>query len=161
MLEILMMLQLFISPPRCTSLERLKAKVKGKTVLITGASFGIGEATALLLARAGAEVLLVARTEEKLASLAETIRDQGGKATVYVADLYKAQEVSRLVTTIKHDYPHIALIVSNAGKSIRRKITDSFGRDDLERCLALNFSSPAQLIMAFLPDMVQRGRPCH
>lgn len=146
-----------LSPPRCESLELLRPWVSGKTVLITGASYGIGEATALLLAEAGAEVLLVARTQEKLAELAEQIRQKGGQARAYPADLYQTETVPALVETLQANHPHIHIVVSNAGKSIRRSVLESLQRDDLGRCLRLNFSSPALLITLLLPRMVEQG----
>lgn len=146
-----------LSPPACHDMALLRQSVQGKTVLITGASFGIGEATALLLAQAGAEVILVARSADKLAQLVEQISQQGGKATAYTADLFKVTEASLLAQTIQVAHPRIDMVVSNAGKSIRRKVTSSFERDDLERSIALNFSSPAALIMALLPRMLEQG----
>ena len=151
------LLSRLISPPQCRSVERLRREVAGKTVVITGASFGIGEATALLLAQAGAEVVLIARSAEKLAALVAQIATHGGKASAYPADLYKLAEIPALAARIEAEHPRIDLIISNAGKSIRRRVTEQFGRDDLERSLALNFSSPAALIMAFLPRMLAQG----
>lgn len=149
--------QYILSPPSCRSLERLKAKVEGKTVLITGASFGIGEATALLLAQAGAEVLLIARTEQKLAGLVEQIAQQGGKATAYPADLYKVADIPALMEAIQANHPRIDIVVSNAGKSIRRRVAESAERDDLGRSIALNFSSPSAMLLALLPRMIAQG----
>jgi short-subunit dehydrogenase len=146
-----------LSPPQCHDLARVRDSVQGKTILITGASFGIGEATAILLAQAGAEVLLLARTTEKLGTLIQTITAQGGKATAYTVDLYKTSEVSELVAKIQQEHLRVDIIVCNAGKSIRRPITQSFERDDLERSLAVNFTSHAVLLNGFLPGMIARG----
>ncbi len=146
-----------LSPPQCRDLERLRAKVQGKTVLITGASFGIGEATALLLAEAGAEVLLLARTEEKLEQLVKHITTQGGNATAYPVDLYKTSEVSQHMTIIQAAHPRIDIVICNAGKSIRRSIVQSFERDDLERLLAVNFRSHAAILLSLLPRMIAQG----
>jgi short-subunit dehydrogenase len=148
---------LLLSPPACRDPKRLEVAVSGKTILVTGASYGIGEATALLLARAGAEVLLIARSREKLHQLATTIVQQGGKANAYPADLYQVAEVPALVQTLQAAHPRIDIVVSNAGKSIRRPITMSFGRNDLERSVALNFLSPAAMLMALLPRMIAQG----
>jgi NAD(P)-dependent dehydrogenase (short-subunit alcohol dehydrogenase family) len=148
---------LLLSPPTCRDLERLRAVVSGKTILVTGASFGIGEATTLLLAKAGAHVLLVARSADKLHQLAASIAQQGGQATAYPADLYKVAEVPALMERIQTAHPRIDIVISNAGKSIRRRITESFGRDDLERSVALNFLSPAAMLMSLLPRMIAQG----
>jgi NAD(P)-dependent dehydrogenase (short-subunit alcohol dehydrogenase family) len=146
-----------LSPPQCRELGRIRASVQGKTVLITGASFGIGEQTALLLAQAGAEVLLLARTTEKLAALVQHITAQGGNATAYTIDLYKISEVPDLAAKIQQEHPRLDIIICNAGKSIRRPITQSFERDDLERCLAVNFTSHAALLNSLLPRMIAQG----
>jgi short-subunit dehydrogenase len=146
-----------LSPPACRDMGRLRATVAGKTVLITGASFGIGEATALLLAQSGAEVLLLARTKEKLDILADQITQLGGKATAYAADLYNVSEVPGLMQTIQAQHPRIDIVISNAGKSIRRPITQSFDRDDLQRCITLNVSSPSAMLLSLLPTMIAQG----
>jgi NAD(P)-dependent dehydrogenase (short-subunit alcohol dehydrogenase family) len=149
--------RLLLSPPRCASARRLRSAIAGKTVLITGASFGIGEASSHLLADAGATVLLVARTKEKLGELVEQIRGRGGQAFAYPGDLYHADQMSDLATRIQAAHPRVDLVISNAGKSIRRRIINAFERTDLERSLAVNFSSPAALIMALLPRMIEQG----
>ena len=149
--------RLILSPPRCQNLGQLRAKVGGKTVLITGATFGIGEAASLLLTEAGAEVVLVARTEEKLQQLVEQIRSKGGKASAYTADLYKVDEMPTLAQQILANHSRIDIVLSNAGKSIQRSILHSAERNDLGRLLALNFSSPAALILALLPGMIEQG----
>lgn len=146
-----------LSPPQCHNLERVRDSVQGKTILITGASFGIGEATAVLLAQAGADVLLLARTTEKLEYLVQTITAQSGKATAYTIDFYKTSEVSEHVARIRQEHPRIDVIICNAGKSIRRPITQSFERDDLERSLSVNFTSHALLLNGLLPSMIARG----
>jgi NAD(P)-dependent dehydrogenase (short-subunit alcohol dehydrogenase family) len=151
------LLSRLISPPQCRSVARLARVIRGKTVLITGASFGIGEATALLLSRAGAEVILIARSAEKLDSLVAQIVARGGKAHAYPADLYKVTDAAELIRHVEAKHPRLDLVVCNAGKSIRRRITEQFDRDDLERSLALNFSSPAALITALLPRMLAQG----
>lgn len=146
-----------LSPPHCRQGAQLRAAVAGKTVLITGASFGIGEATALLLAEAGAEVLLIARSAEKLEALVAQIRAQGGRATAYPADLYKLETLPALLAIITAHHPKIELLICNAGKSIRRRATESFGRDDLARSLALNLTGPAQLVATLVPLMQAHG----
>ncbi|MDX2005680.1 MAG: SDR family NAD(P)-dependent oxidoreductase [Meiothermus sp.] len=149
--------RLLLSPPALRGLEPLRDRVGGKTVLVTGASYGIGEATALLLAQAGAEVILVARTAEKLERLVGQIHAEGGQATAYVADLYQVGDVPTLARTLEANHPRIDIVVSNAGKSIRRSVLYAHERDDLGRCLALNFHSPAALLTGLLPRMIRQG----
>lgn len=145
------------SPPACRDLTVLHQAMKGKTILITGASFGIGEATALLLAKAGAKVILLARTEEKLQALTHKICAQGGQAVYYCLDLYQTEQVAPLIRQIYREHPRIDAVVSNAGKSIRRPTLQSVQRQDLERMLAVNFSSPAALLLELLPQMIAQG----
>ena len=149
--------RILLSPPRCASARCLRSAFAGKTVLITGASYGIGEATSHLLADAGATVILVARTKDKLGEVVEQIRGRGAQAYAYPGDLYHAAEMPDLAARIQTAHPRIDVVISNAGKSIRRRIADSWGRTDLERSLAVNFSSPAALIMALLPRMIEQG----
>ncbi|MGL4610821.1 MAG: SDR family NAD(P)-dependent oxidoreductase [Trueperaceae bacterium] len=147
----------FLSPPQCKNLERLRARVTGKTVLITGASFGIGEAAARLLAEAGAKVLLIARTKEKLEQLQTQIIEQGGNASIYLYDLYDRENIHTLATTIKNNHPHLDIVICNAGKSIRRSILEAKERCDLERSLALNFTNHSALVLELLPGLIARG----
>ncbi|BDP43949.1 hypothetical protein DAETH_39180 (plasmid) [Deinococcus aetherius] len=149
--------RLLLSPPSCRDVGTLRRAVEGKTVLITGASFGIGEATARLFAEAGAEVLLLARTEEKLRAVAEGIRAAGGRAHVYPLDLSRPGDVAPLIEEVERLHPRIDVVVSNAGKSIRRPALQSLERRDLERSLAVNLTGPAALVLALLPCMVGQG----
>ena len=149
--------RILLSPPRCASARRLRAAIAGKTVLITGASYGIGEATSHLLADAGATVILVARTKGKLEELVNDIRGRGGQAFAYPGDLYHAEQMPALAARVQAAHPRIDVVISNAGKSIRRRIVDAWERTDLERSLAVNFSSPAALITALLPRMLEQG----
>ncbi|ANE43846.1 SDR family NAD(P)-dependent oxidoreductase [Deinococcus puniceus] len=149
--------RLLLSPPSCRDAYTLRQAVAGKTILITGASFGIGRAAALLLAEAGAEVLLLARSGDELAELATAIRANGGKASSYILDLSKSADLAPVVAQIQAAHPRIHIIVSNAGKSIRRPVLQSGEKRDLERLLAVNFSGPAALLLLLLPRMVAQG----
>ncbi len=146
-----------LAPPLCRDPESLKTVVAHKTVLITGASHGIGEATALLLGRAGAEVLLLARSRDRLNEVAATLLREGHQASVYPLDLARTAEIAPLMARIEAEHPRIDVIVSNAGKSIRRSVLQATERQDLTRSLAVNFSGPAALIEALLPRMVDQG----
>jgi NAD(P)-dependent dehydrogenase (short-subunit alcohol dehydrogenase family) len=143
---------------RQVSDERLTAAVDGRVVLVTGASYGIGEATARRLARAGATVLLVARTAERLEEVAAEIRAAGGHADVYVANLADPVAVEGLVRTVLEEHGRVDVLVSNAGRSIRRSIADSYQRfHDIERTNAINYLGPAKLVLELLPSMRERG----
>jgi NAD(P)-dependent dehydrogenase (short-subunit alcohol dehydrogenase family) len=138
--------------------ERLAAAVRGQVVLVTGSSYGIGEATARRLARAGATVLLVARTAEQLNVVADEIRAAGGRAFAYPANLADPAAVESLVRTVLAEHGRVDVLVSNAGKSIRRSIADSYQRfHDIERTNAINYLGPAKLVLELLPSMRERG----
>jgi NAD(P)-dependent dehydrogenase (short-subunit alcohol dehydrogenase family) len=138
--------------------ERLAFAVRGKIVLVTGSSFGIGEATAKRLARAGATVLLLARTAEQLELVAEEIRADGGKAFAYPANLADPEAIETVVARVLADHGHVDVLVSNAGKSIRRSVADSYQRfHDIERTNAVNYLGPAKLVLELLPSMRERG----
>jgi NAD(P)-dependent dehydrogenase (short-subunit alcohol dehydrogenase family) len=143
---------------RRVSDERLAGAVGGRVVLVTGASYGIGEATARRLGRAGAKVLLVARTAERLEEVAEGIRAAGGEADVYAVNLADPTAVEGLVRSVLADHGRVDVLVSNAGRSIRRSIADSYQRfHDIERTNAINYLGPSKLVLELLPSMRQRG----
>jgi NAD(P)-dependent dehydrogenase (short-subunit alcohol dehydrogenase family) len=138
--------------------ERLTAAVRDQVVLVTGSSYGIGEATARRLARAGATVLLVARTADQLETVAGEIRAEGGTAFAHPANLADPAAVEELARTVLAEHGRVDVLVSNAGKSIRRSIADSYQRfHDIERTNAINYLGPAKLVLELLPSMRERG----
>ena len=139
------------------SRSRLSRQLAGKTVLITGASFGIGECLAESLAGTGAHLLLVARTAEKLAEVKQRVESQGGTADVFPCDLTDAGEVEQLLQTLLERHGGIDLFVNNAGKSIRRSIFDSLDRfHDFTRTMNLNYFGPVQLMLSLIPSLIDR-----
>ena len=132
----------------------LSDAVKGRTVLITGASSGIGESTAMAVGKAGGTVLLVARTRSKLEEVAEEIRDTRGKAHVHPCDLTDPDDIDRMANEVLEAHGHVDILVNNAGKSIRRSIDRSYDRfHDYQRTMALNYFAPVKLILDLLPIM--------
>ncbi len=133
--------------------------LSGKTVVVTGASSGIGEATAKRFAAAGAHVVLVARRAEELERVAAEIADAHGvAATAVTCDLSDTEAVTALGERIVAEHGPIAVVVNNAGRSIRRPITESFDRlHDFERTMALNYFGPVALSLAILPSMIEAG----
>ncbi len=126
--------------------------LREKRILITGASSGIGAALAVQCAQAGASVILVARREEALRSVAKEIQRQGGEAEYIVADLSDLDACDRVVERLEAAPPDI--LVNNAGHSIRRPLAESLERfDDLQRLMQINYFAPARLIRGFLPKM--------
>ncbi|MDH6554000.1 SDR family oxidoreductase [Streptomyces sp. SAI-041] len=89
--------------------------LQGKIVAITGASGGIGAATARLLAQRGAAVVLAARSGERIDAIAQDIREEGGRAATCVVDVTKAEDLQRLVSSTVDHYGRIDVLVNNAG----------------------------------------------
>lgn len=147
-------------PPLMASLHphRDPVDLRGKRVLVTGASSGIGEAGALKLAREGAIVVVTARRQELLDGVVERIGDAGGEAQAHACDLSDLDAVDDLVARVEHDLGGIDILINNAGRSIRRPLAESLDRwHDVERTMTLNYYSPLRLIRGFAPGMRKRG----
>ena len=138
--------------------DRLRRAVEGRVVLVTGASSGVGEASARRLAAAGAEVLLVARTVSELERVRDEIAAAGGSAHVHRADLADVESVEALAAAVLERHGHVDVIVNNAGLSIRRWIAESYDRfHDFQRTIDVNYLGPVRLLLALLPSMRERG----
>jgi short-subunit dehydrogenase len=132
--------------------------LQGRTVLVTGASSGIGESTVHAVAARGATVLLVARRADRLAQVLAAIERDGGTAHAYPCDLTDGPAVDRLVATITERHGAVDYLVNNAGRSIRRSIALSYDRvHDIERTMAINYVAPVRLTLGLLPHMVDQG----
>ncbi|MBE9537588.1 MAG: SDR family oxidoreductase [Proteobacteria bacterium] len=135
----------------------LEGNVGGKVVLITGASSGIGKTSALRLAEAGAHVLLVARSIDKLEETAAEIAELGGVATIYQADASDLEDCDRLVAEVLKNHGFIDILINNAGRSIRRSLELSYDRfHDFERTMQINYFGAVRLTMGLLPSMSER-----
>ena len=135
----------------------LEGNVADKLVLITGASSGIGRTSALRLAEAGAHVLLVARSLDKLQETAAEIAELGGVATIYQADASDMHDCDRLVAEVLQNHGHVDILINNAGRSIRRSLELSYDRfHDFERTMQINYFGAIRLTMGLLPVMTQR-----
>jgi NAD(P)-dependent dehydrogenase (short-subunit alcohol dehydrogenase family) len=131
--------------------------VNGKTVVITGASSGIGKAAALKIAAAGGIPLLVARTIEKLEEVKAEIEAAGGTAYVYSADLSDYDSIDDVAQRIFSDHASVDVLVNNAGRSIRRSVALSYDRfHDYERTIRLNYLGTIKLILNLLPHMREK-----
>ena len=112
----------------------------GRRVVITGASSGIGEATALHVAAAGGVPILVARRTEALESVKAEVERRGGQAWVYSCDITDEESVGVLVKDLLADHEGIDMLVNNAGRSIRRSVKLSYDRfHDFERTMDINY----------------------
>ncbi|MCC9000450.1 MAG: SDR family oxidoreductase [Candidatus Contendobacter sp.] len=137
----------------------LHGAVKNKVVLITGASSGIGKAAALKIAEAGAKVLIVARTEEKLRETQQEIQALGGSSFIYTADVADIHSCDALIRRVLDDHGGVDILINNAGRSIRRSIEHSLDRfHDYERTMQLNYFGALRLIMGFIPTMLSKKR---
>jgi NAD(P)-dependent dehydrogenase (short-subunit alcohol dehydrogenase family) len=136
----------------------LSGAIGGKTVLITGASSGIGRATAIKAGEAGANVLLVARTPEKLEETRVEIEEAGGTAYIHQADLSDIEDVERMADEVLEQHGRVDVLVNNAGRSIRRSVELSYDRfHDFERTMQLNYFGALRLILSLLPSMRKRS----
>jgi NAD(P)-dependent dehydrogenase (short-subunit alcohol dehydrogenase family) len=135
-----------------------EAAINGRTVVITGASSGIGRAAAMKIAKAGGIPLLVARSMDKLEEAKAEIEAAGGTAYVYSADLSALDSIDDLVKKILDEHVAVDMLVNNAGRSIRRSIALSQDRfHDFERTMQLNYFGAIRLTMGLLPHMRERG----
>ncbi len=145
-----------MDPDRFKS-RSLEAAINGRTVVITGASSGIGRSTALKVAASGGIPIMVARNIEKLEEVREEIEMRGGTASVYSADLADLDSIDGLVEQILADHASVDMIVNNAGRSIRRSVELSLDRfHDFERTMQLNYFGAIKLVMGFIPHMRER-----
>jgi NAD(P)-dependent dehydrogenase (short-subunit alcohol dehydrogenase family) len=135
--------------------------LKGKRVLLTGASSGIGEAAAEKLARRGATVVVVARRKDLLdavvARISEAGGPTGGQARAHACDLSDLDAVDELVATVEAELGGVDILINNAGRSIRRPLAESLDRwHDVERTMTLNYYAPLRLIRGLAPGMLER-----
>ena len=137
--------------------DKLRRAMAGKSVLITGASSGIGEQLAYLLGRTDASLILVARRKEKLEAMLESMSAQGAKVSIYAADLRNEGELERLIASMRERPEGLDCVVSNAGKSIRRPVMDSLDRfHDFARTMAINYFAPVKLLLSVIPELEKK-----
>jgi NAD(P)-dependent dehydrogenase (short-subunit alcohol dehydrogenase family) len=146
-----------LDPGLCEE-RSLRNMMQGKKVLITGGSSGIGRATALKLADAGAHVLIVGRNTERLANVSGEIKGRGGQVTQYACDIVDTQACQGLIAQLLAEHGHIDVLVNNAGRSIRRAIEDTYDRfHDYERLMRINYFAAVRMTLGLLPSMIEHG----
>lgn len=128
-----------------------------KLALVTGASRGIGAATAIALGAAGAHVVLTARTASGLEEVEQTIFDAGGSATIAPLDLTQTDSIARLATAIGERWNALDVLVLNAGTLGTLAAVPAIDPKELAQVLTLNVSAPAALIQAFDPMLRRSG----
>lgn len=151
------LLESILFPPSLFNERKLNRQLEGKTVLITGASSGIGEQLAYLLADIKVHLILVARREEKLTAMKGVIEKKAAQVSVFSADLRNEEEREALCRFL-HTLPEgLDIVVSNAGHSIKRSIFQSLDRyHDFKRTMDINYSAPVQLLLSLIPLLEQK-----
>ena len=129
----------------------------GRHVIITGASSGIGRASAIAVAERGAVVFALGRNAEALDELIDEIREFGGAAYAFTCDVTDSASVEHTVKDILGQFGHVDYLVNNAGRSIRRSISASTDRlHDYERVMAVNYFGAVRMVLALLPHWRER-----
>jgi short-subunit dehydrogenase len=131
-------------------------KINGKTVLITGASSGMGEAISKAMASAGGRVLLLARRENELRRVADEIKQAGGEARVYPVDLANSSAVMEVAQRIKAEVGTPDIIVNNAGGGKWRFI-DETSPEEAVQMMTVPYFAAFFVTHAFLPEMLKRN----
>ncbi|MFJ2884733.1 SDR family oxidoreductase [Streptomyces sp. NPDC087305] len=127
-----------------------------KTIAITGASGGIGEATARLLAHRGAAVVLAARRGERVDAIARDIREEGGRAATCVVDVTKAEDLRRLVSATVDEYGRIDVLVNNAGVAPISPLVD-LDTEGWSAMIDVNLRGMLNCVAAALPVFHEQG----
>jgi thioester reductase-like protein/NADP-dependent 3-hydroxy acid dehydrogenase YdfG len=131
--------------------------LQGRHVIITGASSGIGRAAAIAIAERGATVFALARNVDALDQLVAEIRANGGQAHAFACDVTDSTSVEHTIKDILGRFDHVDYLVNNAGRSIRRSVTNSTERlHDYERVMAVNYFGAVRMVLALLPHWRER-----
>ena len=129
----------------------------GKHVIVTGASSGIGRASAIAIAQRGATVFALARNGAALDELVAEIRESGGQAYAFTCDVTDSSSVQHTVKDILGRFGHVDYLVNSAGRSIRRSVVNSTDRlHDYERVMAVNYFGAVRMVLALLPHWRER-----
>ncbi len=131
-------------------------ELKDKVVVVTGASGGIGLATARAVAAAGAKVVAAARSGDQLAQLVEELRREGREALAVPTDMRRQNEVMQLIETAFQHYGRIDVLINNAGQAVAGTVAD-MDLDAYRQVIELNMFGPVYAIQASVPKMRTNG----
>ncbi|MGI8688019.1 MAG: SDR family oxidoreductase [Thermomicrobiales bacterium] len=133
-----------------------EGKLAGQVAIVTGASSGIGRATAYALADAGAKVAIVARSADVLNAIADEIHGKGGTAIAYAADVADAEAVERFVTNVIHEWGRIDLLFANAGVNTKQRNLHDMSTAQWDHVIGVNLNGVLYCVRAVLPPMRQQ-----
>jgi len=131
-----------------------KEKLLGKTALITGASEGVGQAIAEAFSRYNMKLGLLARSQDKLDQIAETVNRNGSEAIILKADLKNRPAIEDAIEKFKGEFGVLDFLINNAGISVRGYWSNISLDSELD-IMAVNYAAPVTLIRAVLPDMLK------
>jgi NAD(P)-dependent dehydrogenase (short-subunit alcohol dehydrogenase family) len=134
----------------------MKIELKGKTAVITGGSRGLGEAMAIALSDAGAQIALVARDVKRLQAVRDAITRRGGSADIFTADVTQEEDVAATTKAVIKRFGHPQILINNAGSNIRKPIVD-FSLDEFRSVLDSSLISTFLMCRAFVPGMKGSG----
>jgi NADP-dependent 3-hydroxy acid dehydrogenase YdfG len=129
---------------------------KDKTVFLTGASSGIGEALALAMAQRGAALGLIARREELLKTLADKCNLTDGKAIYFAVDVTDAQAVEQAAESFRKEFGEIDVLIANAGIGGNNSETKNFNAEAVAQVININLLGAVNAVAAVLPPMLER-----
>ena len=151
-------LERILFQPTYFNLNKLQQELSGKTVLITGASSGIGEQVAYILKDINVHLILVARREKNLLLIKNEIEKYKASVTIYKADLRIEKDLDGLIRLIQELPDGLDVVISNAGLSINRSIYKSLDRyHDFQRTMAINFFAPVKMLLSLIP-LLERNK---
>ncbi|KES09699.1 Short-chain dehydrogenase of various substrate specificity [Snodgrassella alvi SCGC AB-598-O02] len=134
--------------------SRLAQRLHHKTIIITGASYGIGEALSYILADIDCRLILLARTTEKLQTIQHQLSTKKAQIEIFPIDLRNNEQIDHFLNHIEHN--QIDILINNAGHSICRPIMQSLHRlHDFERTMQLNYFAQVKLCLALIPKLQQ------
>lgn len=132
-------------------------RLAGKCAVVTGAGRGLGRASAIAMAREGAAVLLVSKTKSELEETAGVIRADGGKTTVFAADVAQPDELARLVAAALKKYGSVDIVMNNAAVIGPLTLLANVETDAWETAMAVNLRAPFLLAKEAIPHMMRRN----